>query len=646
MSSTDSQQLLEQPVDAASTMSLQEQPIEPTLKPSVDPNIDAIFSIKPSISMERQPSEQSSEPPVSTSIEEPSSAAVSDSAFSSDDEDEGSTTPKPSVNEDLDPSAIESIRHFYAGRFVFITGATGFLGKVLIEKLLYSCPEIAGIYMLARPKRGKSIDDRVNELLDSPLFDRIRNKSNNDICDNNSDSCDNKNGSNSDNDKDNFRSKLKAIPGDVTLPNLGISDEDEAILCRDVSVVIHSAATIRFDEPIKDAVKMNVDGALKMFRLCERLPRLVSLVHVSTAYANCDRTQVLEAVYPPPLNYDNWLQVLQWLDDKDVDRLTGDLIGERPNTYTYTKSLAEHFLTEEWRRHPLPLSIVRPSIVGAAWREPKPGWVDNFNGPTGVFAAVGSGILRKMKGDNSATADIVPVDHVVNVLIAAGWYAATRRPDGVIVYNAASGKVNPIKWGQIQEECIKGFTKYPLQSSYRRPKVRLCRTPFSRDFTMWLKNIVPAYLGDAAMSLMGMKPKLLRLQDRVSKAVDVLEYFTCRSWEFDSSNVTSLRRNLTPEEQDIFEFDVNRIQWDDYMEDYIIGTKRFALKESQEEKDLDEARKRQNKLVLASYLAKFLWFLLFVIIWRRIFGKTNISSLTKRLWKTLPGLSSAYKMVL
>ena len=33
----------------------------------------------------------------------------------------------------------------------------------------------------------------------------------------------------------------------------------------------------------------------------------------------------------------------------------------------------------------LPVCIVRPSIVVSAWREPLPGWVDNLNGPTGLF---------------------------------------------------------------------------------------------------------------------------------------------------------------------------------------------------------------------------------------------------------------------
>ena len=61
------------------------------------------------------------------------------------------------------------IREFFAGRAVFITGGTGFLGAVLLEKLLRACPEITTVYLLVRPKRLSSVHDRVGILLDSPV---------------------------------------------------------------------------------------------------------------------------------------------------------------------------------------------------------------------------------------------------------------------------------------------------------------------------------------------------------------------------------------------------------------------------------------------------------------------------------------------
>jgi hypothetical protein len=56
----------------------------------------------------------------------------------------------------------------------------------------------------------------------------------------------------------------------------------------------------------------------------------------------------------------------RFLPEKAVEAMTPHLLKNMPNTYTFTKGLAEFYLMKE--AADLPLAIVRPSIVGAAWR--------------------------------------------------------------------------------------------------------------------------------------------------------------------------------------------------------------------------------------------------------------------------------------
>ena len=120
-----------------------------------------------------------------------------------------------------------TVSQFYSEKCIFITGATGFMGKVLLNKLLHSCPMLESIYVLIRPKRNELPQGRLDKLFDGPLFKQLK-----------------------ETNATSFK-KVFAITGDITLPRLGMSDDDVDLVIKNTSVIFHSAATVRFDEELR-----------------------------------------------------------------------------------------------------------------------------------------------------------------------------------------------------------------------------------------------------------------------------------------------------------------------------------------------------------------------------------------------------------
>lgn len=498
-------------------------------------------------------------------------------------------------------SIMTAISDFYAGRTIFVTGVTGFMGKVLLEKLLRSCPAIHQIYVLIRPKRGLTVPARLAQLLETKLFEKLKEMN------------------------PDFQKKILPVVGDILEPGLGLSVADVQRLSAEVSIVFHSAATVKFDEPLKLSVQMNIVGVSRLLDLCHKMVRIEALVHVSTAYANCNRSVVMETVYDPPILPKKIMNAVEWMDDDVLSCVTRKLIHPRPNTYTFTKAIAEYLVFEECQS--LPCAIVRPSIVGASWLEPIQGWVDNFNGPSGLLAAIGKGMLRVMAGDCKGCADIIPVDLAVNMIIAAAWSTAIERPTSPQVFNCTTGQLNRVTWGQVERSSEECLLKFPLDAPVRLPVPRFTMNRFYHEMNRIFDHLLPAWIMDLGLRLVGKKPVLLRLQMKLWRSVACLEYFTSNQWTFMNDNVTQLFSRMCADDQKEFNFDVRRIHWPTYLENYCLGVKRFALKEDLSK--LPEARLAIHRLVLRKRLKQLLFVIIFLwmVRWRQLmqlFGQTTL----------------------
>jgi fatty acyl-CoA reductase len=289
---------------------------------------------------------------------------------------------------------------------------------------------------------------------------------------------------------------------------------------------------------------MNIIGTRKVIDLAKKCKHLEVMVHVSTAYANCDRSHISEVVYNPPVRPERLIEAMEWMDGDLVDTLTPKIIKSRPNTYTFTKAIAEYLVLKECKEKKVPCAIVRPSIVGASWREPFPGWIDNFNGPTALFAAMGKGILRTMMGNFNSTADLIPVDVTCNFLIASAWYTGTRKPADIKVYNNTTGQINRLTWGKLERFSHESLTKNPLENVFLVPDPRFTSYKSIKFLRHLFEEVLPSYIMDLYLRLANRKTLFVRLQSRIQKAVQTLEFFTSTEWEFTNDNFYAIMAEM------------------------------------------------------------------------------------------------------
>ncbi|CAF4888010.1 unnamed protein product [Pieris macdunnoughi] len=461
------------------------------------------------------------------------------------------------------------IPQFYAGRNIFITGATGFMGKVLIERLLSTCPDIGTLHLLMRQKKGVSVEKRLQQLKQSQAFDVLRQKNPTQL------------------------DKLNIIPGDVAQPNLGILPEYLTKL-HEVSIVFHSAATLKFDEALPKAVEQNVLSVIRLMDICDYLPNIEALLHVSTAYSNPEQLTVEEKIYTPTTPLPRLLALVEAVPSPLLKDITPQYIYPKPNTYTYTKAMAEEAIRSRTSRQ-YPIAIFRPTIVVSSLRHPFPGWVENLNGPSGVAAAAGKGLLHVFRRDPTKRADLLPVDIAIDTLLAIAWETAVDKPTHVMVYNCSTCE-NPTKWVEFEDALQKYLPKYPLDAALWYPSGTGVENKYVHKTLEFTLQTIPLHLAEYMLKILGVKMgiSLITAEKKMRAMNDVLAFFALREWHFRTDNVKKLRQRLTPQDREIYNLDPQSIEWDNHYKDFVKGTRKYLLKESDE--NIPVATRHINRL--------------------------------------------------
>ena len=506
---------------------------------------------------------------------------------------------------------VLAIGRALSGRRFFVTGATGFLGTALVERILRSIPE-AEVAVLVRPGRRMSAAQRTaREIVKNDCFDRLRAEL-------------------GDRFDEEMAVRLVAVPGDVGRDGLGLDDAGREALARS-DVVVHSAATVSFDAPLDQAVEINLLGPSRVAAAVAEARADGSgpshLIAVSTAYVAGthqgeaaeellgENRYTLDVDWQAEIEFARRLRSDLQTESRRTDRLSSfakrareelGAAGEHvlasraerfreewvrdqlveagqaraqslgwPDAYPFTKAMGERALVAGYPS--VPMSIVRPSIIESALAQPKPGWIRGFRMAEPIIISYGRGLLKEFPGVPEGVVDVIPVDMVVSAILAVA--AAGPDPEGPGVYQVASGVRNPLFYGRLQELVADWFGRHPLYDERGQPihtpewsfpgrgrvQRQLRRATTAMDALERLVTTLPIRGRQAALSA--------RVEDRNALAKRALSYvelygaYTETEARYRIDRLLGLWDRLVEEEREAFCFDPAVIDWDHYAQE-------------------------------------------------------------------------------
>jgi HAD superfamily hydrolase (TIGR01490 family) len=511
----------------------------------------------------------------------------------------------------LEPAESEAaapIADRLAGKRIAITGTTGFLGTALVERLIRCVPDCS-LVLLIRPGR-RGVEQRLQrEILRNDAFDRLREE----------------------HGDDGFAAMTAArilpVAADITKDGLALDDAGREALA-DCDVVIHSAASVSFDNPLDVAVNTNLVGPVNLIATLHDLDVTPHLVAVSTAYVAGTRKGdafeelLQDGAYAVPIDWRHEIETARRarIAAEDESRTTDalerfhreakDELGAAGNTalankseqlrqrsvrktmvdngiarakslgfsdaYAMTKGMAETAIVE--LAEDIPVSIVRPSIIESSWAEPFPGWIRGFRMAEPIIIGFGRGLLQDFPGSWEGVADVIPVDLVVaTIIVAAAHEPELEAPTPV--YQSASGAVNPFRVGQLYDWGTDFFRKNPIYDDFDQPiapprwtfptidkaTTQMYRARGGLDRATQVMRALPLRGARASFAA-----DIDERRDLLNQAISYVElygkYVACEAL-YHCENTLALHQSLSAQDQATFDMDPRVINWHHYVND-------------------------------------------------------------------------------
>ena len=508
------------------------------------------------------------------------------------------------------PPAAFSVRGSLRGKNILFIGATGFIGKVWLANLLQDLPDIGRVYLLIRPQRSRTALERFQRVVEeSAVFEPLSEK----------------HGAN-------FASflsqRIEAIEGDVTQPDLGMPPEIRRRLARDVDVIINSSGLTDFNPDLRDALASNVHATahlLDFLRECDH----AALLHLSTCYVAGRRDgRILEKLPKnyTPLGHPDFDAQAEWehleaavsetelrAESQEVseelrqaalgkEHAAKDLQGsaldiqirknrlrwirqtltnagmERaselgwPNTYTFTKSLAESLIRNFLDKNPrAAIAVVRPAIVESSVEQPFRGWNEGVNTSASLSYLLGT-FFRQLPTNEKKCLDLIPVDVLCRgmTLVAAALVSRCHER----VYQLASSVSNACDMRRSIELTGLGHRKFYRAQNGIQHRLRakfdaipVSKARYEKLSAPALKAVVQA-INRSVEGIPFVRPPLARRERELDKVIKLIELFEpfilFNDYVFEAANIERLSAALAPAERGTFSYDVRSLDWWDY----------------------------------------------------------------------------------
>ncbi|CAL5021989.1 unnamed protein product [Urochloa decumbens] len=462
------------------------------------------------------------------------------------------------------------IAEFFVGKNLLITGGTGFLAKLLIEKILRESPSVGKIYVVIKAKDTEAASKRLqSEVVDTELFKCLQEIHGEDY-------------------HGFVATKLVPVAGDITMANIGIAPKHAHEIAEEVDIIVNSAANTSFDERYDVAMGINTMRPFRLMSFAHRFRKLKLFLQVSTAYVNGERQGVvlekpfrlgdtiaselasagssqhksgavldieaeIKLAFDSRRRSDDSASFTQGMKCLGVER--AKLHGWQ-DTYVFTKAMGEMVIN--CMRGDIPVVTIRPSIIESTLRDPIPGWIQGNRMMDTIVVNYGKGHLSGFIADPDCILDLVPVDMVVSVMLASMAKHGGRTAAGMHVYHVGSSTSNPLAIGDLVRFFYQHFERWPVADAAGQP---ILVAPFR------LFDSIDKFTSSQVEAASSERRRRFRAKfaDQMAHLCSIYGPYTFYGGRFDSANMEKLLAEMSAEERARFNFDLRSLDWMDYV---------------------------------------------------------------------------------